>query len=104
TGADQAAVSRRAIVLRMFVSGIRSISPVATGATGAIPIARAPSTSLATMRPSGPLPVTEARSTPRSRARRRASGDALTRPLPDVAEAPGAFEVSDTGSGTAAAT
>ena len=37
------------------------------------------STSSATMRPSGPVPVSPASSTPRSRAIRRASGEALTR-------------------------
>ena len=79
-GACQASVIRRAIVLRSEVSGTRSTSPVrsATAATAGAVAAR--STSSATIRPSGPVPRSEARSIPRSRAIRRASGDALTRP------------------------
>src|SRR5579884_1075954 len=104
TGACQAAVSRRAIVFRTLVSGTCSTSPL--GAAGAAGRASAPSTSRATIRPSGPVPCSEARSMPRSRARRRASGDALTRPFAgDSAGACGAsttvsdtFEVSDTSS------
>ena len=80
TGTVQAAVSRRAIVLRMFVSGIDSTSPgrraPAAGAAGAgAPAAR--STSSATMRPSGPVPVHATRA--RSRARGR-SGARAARP------------------------
>ena len=80
TGASHAAVRRRAIVLRMFVSGTDSISPVGTaaGAAGAADWPR--STSSAMIRPSGPVPCSARRSIPRSRAMRRASGDALMRP------------------------
>ncbi len=54
----------------------------AAGAAAAGAVA-ACSTSSATMRPSGPVPTTDARSTPRSRAMRRASGLAFTRaPVP----------------------
>ena len=51
----------------------------AAGGRGAPPTG-AFSTSSATMRPSGPVPASAARSIPRSRAIRRASGDALIRP------------------------
>ncbi len=56
------------------------------------------------MRPSGPVPVTAARSIPRSRAMRRASGDAFTRPPSALGEgsisgASGAAGSSATGSG-----
>src|SRR4051812_33996946 len=85
TGICHASVSRRAIVLRTFESGTRSTSPAgkgaAMGAGGAGPPASARSTSSATIRPSGPVPWIAARSIPRSRARRRASGEALTRPF-----------------------
>src|SRR3954469_25988462 len=61
TGTCHASVRRRAIVLRMFESGIRSTSPVGAGAGatdgGAVgPPASARSTSSATIRPSGPVP------------------------------------------------
>jgi hypothetical protein len=88
TGICQASVSRRAIVLRTFESGIRSTSPVGTGAgaaAGAVgPPASARSTSSATIRPSGPVPRIPDSSMPRSRAMRRASGEALIRPFPDA--------------------
>ena len=88
TGISHASVSRRAIVRRTEVSGTRS-TPSATragsaggaaagAAAGAAPGARR-STSSATIRPSGPVPLTDARSTPCSRASRRASGEALMR-------------------------
>jgi hypothetical protein len=84
TGACQASVSRRAIVLRIDVSSISSTSPAgaATAAAGAaFGVATAPrSTSSATIRPSGPLPESVAMSIPFSRASLRASGEALTRP------------------------
>jgi len=86
-GACQASVRRRAIVRRTEVSGTRSISPgiAGAGAAGAGAPAAARSTSSATTRPSGPVPLSEPSSMPRSRAIRRASGDALMRapaPLP----------------------
>ncbi len=83
TGACQASVSRRAIVLRIDVSSISSTSPAgaATAAGAAFGAATAPrSTSSATIRPSGPLPDSVAMSIPFSRASLRASGEALTRP------------------------
>ena len=85
TGALHASVRRRAIVLRIEVSGTVSTSPAgsAEGAVDAAAGAAAPeaarSTSSARIRPSGPVPWSDARSTPRSRAMRRASGDALRR-------------------------
>ncbi len=56
TGACQASVSLRAIVLRVDVSGISSTSPAAGAAAAARSAASrlARSTSSATMRPSGP--------------------------------------------------
>ncbi len=88
TGASHACVSRRAIVLRTLVSCLTSISRGVPcirgcpfGVAGAAVAAR--STSSATIRPSGPVPRIEARSTPCSRAIRRASGDALIR-LPSL--------------------
>jgi hypothetical protein len=82
TGACQASVSRRAIVLRIDVSWTTSAS--GAGSRAAVAAAGAPaaafSTSSATIRPSGPVPSTPVRSMPRSRAIRRASGEALTRP------------------------
>src|SRR3954454_19026872 len=89
TGACQAAVRRRAIVLRMLVSGAARTSPAGSAAAGT-PAGRATwprSTSSATMRPSGPVPFSVARSMPRSRAMRRASGEALMRPPFDGAAA-----------------
>ena len=82
TGAVQASVRRRAIVLRTEVSCTTSTSPggIATGAIGAGAPAAARSTSSARIRPSGPVPWIDARSTPRSRAILRASGLAFTRP------------------------
>ena len=56
------------------------MSPVGTGAGAAGRAASPRSTSSATMRPSGPVPRSDARSMPRSRAMRRASGEALMRP------------------------
>ena len=84
TGACQASVRRRAIVLRIDVSGDldlarRRAAGAAAGASAGAISAR--STSSATIRPSGPVPRSCARSMPRSRAIRRASGDALTRPF-----------------------
>ncbi len=80
-GADHASVMRRAIVLRIELNGTVSTSP---GGTSAAAAATAPvparSTSSATIRPSGPVPRSDARSIPASFARRRASGDAFTRP------------------------
>ena len=67
TGACQASVSRRAIVLRIDVSSISSTSPAgaATAAGAALGAATAPrSTSSATIRPSGPLPESVAMSIP----------------------------------------
>ena len=82
TGACQASVMRRAIVLRIDVSSTTSTSPAANAGAGAAGAgcASARSTSSATIRPSGPVPRTCARSIPRSRAIRRASGEALIRP------------------------
>ncbi len=84
TGACHASVRRRAIVFLVDVSSISSTSPaaVATAAAGAaFGAATTPrSTSSATIRPSGPLPWSWAMSIPFSRASRRASGEALTRP------------------------
>ncbi len=88
TGACQASVSRRAIVLRVDVSAISSTSPAGAAAPGAVcGSGWKRSTSSATIRPSGPLPRTCASSIPFSRASRRASGEALTRPsgLPSAA-------------------
>jgi hypothetical protein len=71
----------------MLESGRDSISPLGAAAVGAGAVAAAAgcacarSTSSATMRPSGPVPRICARSTPRSRAMRRASGEALIRPF-----------------------
>jgi hypothetical protein len=79
-GASQASVMRRAIVLRIWFSFTTSISPLGAAAAVAAPVADARSTSSATMRPSGPVPRSEASSMPRSRAMRRASGEALTLP------------------------
>ena len=95
TAICHASVSRRAIVLRMFVSGTRSTSPAGTGACNSLLLAGAAagapasarSTSSATIRPSGPVPRSAARSIPRSRASRRASGEALIRPFPEAAAA-----------------
>ena len=82
-GACQASVIRRATVRRSEVSGTTSASNggAGTAAAGA-GAAAARSTSSATMRPSGPVPWSEESSTPRSRAIRRASGEALIRPPP----------------------
>ncbi len=85
TGTCHASVRRRAIVRRMLESGTavsaraETSSWVAGGPTAAGATA-ARSTSSATTRPSGPVPVTAPSSIPRSRAIRRASGDAFTRP------------------------
>ncbi len=102
-GTVHACVSRRAIVLRMLVSGRRSTSAetgaAATGTAAGAGPACARSTSSATIRPSGPVPLSWARSIPRSRAMRRASGDALMRPFTVVAAAGAA-----TGAGAASAT
>src|SRR6266550_3727209 len=79
-GTVHASVSRRAIVLRIFESGRDSTSPDGTGACNRLLLATvsgsacARSTSSATIRPSGPVPLICARSTPRSRAIRRAGG------------------------------
>ena len=85
TGAAHASDRRRAIVLRTDESWTTSTSPGRRGRgarrrgrSGARRPPAARSTSSARMRPSGPVPVSAARSTPRSRAIRRASGDALT--------------------------
>jgi hypothetical protein len=67
----------------MPVSGMTSTSPAgaaAGAAAAAAGAASARSTSSATMRPSGPVPRSERSSMPFSRAMRRASGEALTRP------------------------
>ncbi len=89
-GASQASVMRRAIVLRMPVSGMTSASPAGSAAAAAgAGAAWARSTSSATMRPSGPVPCSERRSMPRSRAIRLASGDAFTRALPPFSAAAG---------------
>ncbi len=84
-GASHASVMRRAIVFRIWFSFTTSTSPLgarapADGAALTAPDAEARSTSSATMRPSGPVPRRAESSIPRSRAMRRASGDALTRP------------------------
>ena len=78
-GACHASVIRRATVRRRELSSTTSTSPgaSATAAVGA-GAAAARSTSSATMRPSGPVPVKLVSSIPRSRAIRRASGEALT--------------------------
>ncbi len=89
-GACHASVSLRAIVRRSDVSGMRSISPIGAGAGTVVVavgagLAAARSTSSATTRPSGPVPLSEPSSIPRSRAILRASGEALIRapaPLP----------------------
>ena len=83
TGACQASVRRRAIVLRVDVSSSSSTSPGAAGDRAVRRPAgrrRQRSTSSATIRPSGPEPLICAMSRPFSRASRRASGEALTRP------------------------
>src|SRR6266851_1596326 len=83
TGASQASVSRRAIVLRIDDSCCTSTPSLANDGVGSVtgaPEAAVRSTSSATTRPSGPVPATALRSTPRSRAIRRASGEALMRP------------------------
>src|SRR3954466_1066927 len=88
-----ASVRRRAIVLRTFESGIRFTWPAGTGACNNLSLAAlgapasARSTSSATIRPSGPVPRISASSMPRSLAMRRASGEALMRPLPDAIDA-----------------
>ena len=79
-GASQAFVRRRAIVRRIDVSGTTSASSGAAPTVAWAGVAAARSTSSATIRPSGPVPVRLARSMLRSRAIRRASGEALTRP------------------------
>ncbi len=97
--------SRRAIVLRSWVSGTsvngvpsagnamagragaaagRGAAAVAVAVAGR---AGAPSRSRSTTRPSGPDPERPARSIPRSAAMRRASGDALMRPPGEAAGA-----------------
>src|SRR5205814_148365 len=73
-------VRRRAMVLRTLVSSRRSTSPAGAAAGAAVGAAPARSTSSATILPSGPVPDSAARSIPCSRAIRRASGDAFTRP------------------------
>src|SRR5439155_19193263 len=60
-------------------SSTGAVGSAVTG-TGAPPGAAARSTSSATTRPSGPVPATALSSMPRSRAIRRASGEALIRP------------------------
>ena len=83
TGACQASVSRRAIVLRIDDSCCTSMPSdgnAAVGSATGAPDAAVRSTSSATTRPSGPVPATALRSMPRSRAMRRASGEALMRP------------------------
>ena len=84
TGACHASVSRRAIVFRIdenCCTSTPSVGAAAVAAVGAGPAEAAlRSTSSATTRPSGPVPATALRSMPRSRAIRRASGEALTRP------------------------
>src|SRR3954466_7555461 len=85
-GTVHASVRRRAIVLRTFESGRDSTSPdgrAATGAAAAGASACTRSTSSATIRPSGPVPCSDESSMPRSRAMRRASGEALIRPFVD---------------------
>src|SRR3954451_19232004 len=87
-------LSRRAIVFRIWLSGTsvngveaeRKLSlRLGSGDAGETRVApagagAAASRSRATIRPSGPVPNTPPRSSPRSAAMRRASGDALTRP------------------------
>ncbi len=84
----------------MLVSGTDSTSPDGTERGAAWPGAAATwarSTSSATIRPSGPVPRSDDSSIPRSRAIRRASGEALMRaPFVSTAAAGGAEEVSDT--------
>jgi hypothetical protein len=83
-GASQASVMRRAIVFRIWLSFTTSTSVGGAAAGAADGAARgltcARSTSSATIRPSGPVPRSSAKSIPRSLAMRRASGDAFTRP------------------------
>ena len=74
---------RVAMVLRMPLTGMRcppagagGMDFAAPGAGAADGFAAARSTSSFVMRPPGPVPVTRARSTPSSAARRFASGDA----------------------------
>ena len=67
TGICHASVRRRAIVLRMFVSSRRSTSPGAAAGAGAaagVAPTSARSTSSATIRPSGPVPVSDESSIP----------------------------------------
>ena len=78
TGACHASVSRRAIVWRVEVSSTTSNSGCAPAAGAAAGRIAAFSMSSAMTRPSGPVPTTCARSSPRSRAIRRASGLAFT--------------------------
>ena len=61
-------------------------SPAFAGAAGAAPLPSAASTSAFTTLPPGPEPSTDPRSTPRSAAIRRATGEA--RPSPSTAAAP----------------
>eukprot|EP00967_Tisochrysis_lutea_P080957 scaffold111469_cov35-Tisochrysis_lutea.AAC.2 len=75
-----------------------------TGAApaGAAALARAAfSTSAATMRPSGPVPITVARSTPLPSARERAKGEATMRPLAGGAATGAAAGAAATGAGAA---
>src|SRR5919198_1167435 len=84
TGICHASVIRRATVFWIEESGRDSTSPAGSAAAGAVSgcgDAAARSTSSATTRPSGPVPAMALRSMPRSRAMRRARGDALTRPF-----------------------
>ena len=63
-------------------------SGAASAGADAVPDSSAVSTSALTIRPAGPVPVSECRSIDDSRARRRATGEAFTRPpspLPFVA-------------------
>ena len=90
--------SRRAIVLRIWVSGTSTKSSPRTSGMGAgavaVPAAKAASMSRLTILPRGPDPTTASKRRPASRARRRATGDALSRPPSLRASAAGAAGAS----------
>jgi hypothetical protein len=88
-------------VWRTAVSGTDSTSALAAAAAGAGAAADPLSRSTATMRPSGPVPETEERSIPRSRAILLARGDALIRPPFDDAAGAGSDGTSRTCFGAA---
>ena len=85
SGAESAGAWGRARALASgaarLCGGGAAAPPGRASATFAVPAFAASSTSAFTTRPPGPVPSTACRSMPCSRAMRRASGEALTRPV-----------------------